>query len=136
MPRYDDDSGDDLPRRKSGMSPGLVLGLVLGGVLFVTVIVGGLVFAVVAGPKAGATQRAADAAAARVWTRDEFRAAVMGKTPEEVIAAVGRPTSTSDHPDGSPWIWYYDGRVTNPATQQADDGILDFEGGRVAGVRW
>jgi hypothetical protein len=134
MPRYDDDSGDDLPRRKSGMSPGLVLGLVLGGVLFVTVVIGGLVFAVVAGPKAGATQRAA--VANRVWTRDEFRAAVMGKTPEEVIAAVGRPSDTSDAPDGSPETWYYWGRVTNPATGKADRGMLDFEGGKVAGVRW
>jgi hypothetical protein len=134
MPRYDDDSGDDLPRRKSGMSPGLVVGLVLGGVLFVTVIVGGLVFAVVAGPKAGATQRAA--AANRVWTRDEFRAAVMGKTPEEVIAAVGRPDGTDDAPDGRPLVWYYWDRVMNPATGDTDSGILDFEGGRVAGVRW
>src|SRR5262245_46867062 len=72
----------------------------------------------------------------RVYTREEFRHLVMGKTPKEVMAAVGRPDNTDDRPDGSPRTWYYWSSVTNPATGRGDKGILDFQDGKVVVVRW
>jgi hypothetical protein len=77
-----------------------------------------------------------DGDAKRVYTRDEFRAAVKGKTPEQVIAAVGRPSVTNDNPDGTPRTWFYGDRVTDPATGKPDRGVLDFAGGKVSEVRW
>jgi hypothetical protein len=71
-----------------------------------------------------------------VWSRDEFRAAAMGKTAAEVLATFGRPSHTFDHPDGSPNAWHYDDRVRNPATGRIESGILDFHHGRVSTVRW
>jgi hypothetical protein len=41
------------------------------------------------------------------YDRAEFRALVMGKTPDEVIEAVGRPTRTQNTPVCD--FWYYDG---------------------------
>ncbi len=74
--------------------------------------------------------------ASKVYTRDEFRAATMGKTPEQVIAAVGRPNTTMDNTDGTPGTWQYWSKVMNPNTGKPDDGKLDFKGGVVAEVRW
>jgi hypothetical protein len=68
------------------------------------------------------------------YTRQELKAAVTGKTPEEVIAILGRPTGTDDNPDGSPRKWHFRGRVLDPATGQYDWAQLDFRGGKVAAV--
>lgn len=51
---------------------------------------------------------------ASVWDREDFRNAVMFKTPEQVIQAVGQPTSTQN--TGGDDIWYYDNSTKDPTT--------------------
>jgi hypothetical protein len=145
------DDYDDRPRGKKSNAPPIIA-LVVGGGLFLLLVCGGVLVLLgwVAMPGRQVAQNAAapptDAAVIqpaggkegekRTYTREEFRQLVMGKTPEEVIAAVGRPSSTNDNPDSSPRTWYYWSRVTNPATGKPDSGILEFAGGKVSQVRW
>lgn len=72
----------------------------------------------------------------KVYTREEFKKLVMGKTPEEVIAAVGRPWIAEDNDDGSPRWWSYLGRALNPATGEAGSVEVYFQDGKVARVKW
>lgn len=66
-----------------------------------------------------------------VLTRAEFTAAVMGKTPDEVIARFGRPEFTEDHPAG--FIrWTYSGVCMDPISGKVDTfTAIDFADGRV-----
>lgn len=153
-------------RKTSGTNPVLIVALVVGGLLVVGFVVcGGLMFlwrmepiapapgqpaAVVeanviqpAGGKEGVEparlggeNRARLGGVKLVYTREEFKTLVMGKTPEEVIAAVGQPDSTQERPDGTQTTWHYDNRVTNPATTKPSTGILEFKDGKVVEVRW
>lgn len=41
------------------------------------------------------------------WTREEFSKAVIGKTRQQVIDAIGKPSSTSEA--GGTYYWYYEG---------------------------
>ncbi len=74
--------------------------------------------------------------ATKVYTREEFKALVDGKTPEEVIAAVGRPATTHDRSNGMPGDWVYFQRVMNPNTGKPDFGLVEFQDGKVIGVKW
>jgi hypothetical protein len=141
MPRNfddaDDDYGDRRPSARSGMSPVLIIVLVVGGVLVVgAVLCGGfLLFSAravrdaaeeQAAVQADAAARAAKAGTAkagtkRVWTRDEFRKLVMGKTPDEVVAAVGQPDGTDE--DGGRPVWTYRGRTKDPGTGKTDAAV-------------
>lgn len=68
----------------------------------------------------------------KVYTRDEFRQAVLGKTPDEVLKLLGKPDRTDE--DGPQWI-YYD-RRRDPLTGKIDElTFVRFSGGRVADVR-
>ena len=49
--------------------------------------------------------------------REEFKLKVMGKTPAEVVEAVGKPDSTKDGRDPT---WSYDQRTFDPVTQKVD----------------
>lgn len=69
-----------------------------------------------------------------VYTRDEFRKLVVGKTPDEVIAAVGKPDDTSESGSVS-WTYMY--RTKDPITGKTDvSAIVVFEDGRVDRVRY
>jgi outer membrane protein assembly factor BamE (lipoprotein component of BamABCDE complex) len=71
----------------------------------------------------------------QTMSREAFRTAVEGKTPDEVIKAVGKPDSTQDI-GGDP-TWYYRNRTTDPATGAVDDKAqVEFRDGRVAGVNY
>ena len=70
------------------------------------------------------------AGAKLVYTRDEFKALVLGKTEAEVIAAVGRPDITTNQQ------WRYQLRVMNPAIGKPDRAVIVFDNGVVAEVRW
>ncbi len=72
----------------------------------------------------------------KVYTRDEFKTMVDGKTPNEVIEAIGRPNSTNDTSLGNPYRWHYYNKVLNPVTQKYDTGIVQFEDGRANSVQW
>jgi hypothetical protein len=70
---------------------------------------------------------------AAVMTRYEFSLAVMGKTPDEVITAVGKPDRTSES-EGRV-VWYYTNRSTHPLTGQTDSSTqVWFKGGVVVDV--
>jgi outer membrane protein assembly factor BamE (lipoprotein component of BamABCDE complex) len=70
-----------------------------------------------------------------VPTREEFRAKVMGKTPDEVITAVGKPDSTQE--SGGNQNWYYEKRSRDPITGNVDRSAqVVFEGGRVVRVNF
>ena len=157
MPRDRDDDGDDylpFPQQHKGTNPTLIIALVVGGVLLLGVLVcGGLIamFAWRTGPQAAdqpapaVEEQAADPAALgptragrkegtnRTYTRDEFKTLVMGKTEAEVIAAVGRPDSSSQ--DGDRIKWTYRKRTIDPATGQVDAAIfVQFTDGKVSNV--
>jgi hypothetical protein len=145
MPRRDrddddrDDDFDDRPRPDRGGNPVMIVLVVAGGLLFLIVLAcAGLWFV---GSRAAnqAVERAeAEAAkeAAMVMTREQWEKAVMGKTPDELIASVGRPNRTIDNPDKTLWRWSYFDRVTNPVTGQADSVTLEFEDGMVVRILW
>jgi hypothetical protein len=131
MPRSryrDDDSAEfDPPPRRGGFPAWLLVLLIVGGGF---VLCGGVgVVAVVMSRVTGQTEPTK-----RTYTREEFRTLVMGKTEAEVIAAVGRPESTSDIGDGRPH-WVYQG-VTRDTVSGKIDGMifLHFEGGKVESV--
>lgn len=70
-------------------------------------------------------------------TRAEFRERVVGKTPDEVIEAVGRPDSTAEN-DG-PFFrsarWEYRRRTVDPATGRVDPvARVEFRNGVAVGV--
>lgn len=67
-----------------------------------------------------------------VYTRDELRTMVMGKTPDEVIAIIGKPSKNDETSNGFMWtyeqisgdtitskvdpfahIWFKDGKATS-----------------------
>lgn len=73
--------------------------------------------------------------AAKRWTRDEFRALVMGKTKDEVIAAVGKPDKTQE--DRTAEYWYYDKRTYDPVAEKNDNRVqVVFKDGIVTGVNF
>lgn len=117
-----DDEGDRPRNRRAAGAPvwlpvltgvgGAAIGLVLG-------------FAVGAWAGAGAQREraqqpppAAPEAAPRI-SREEFRKRVMGKTPDEVIAVIGKPDRTAD--DGPTVYWYYKNRSFDPVTNRTDE---------------
>jgi hypothetical protein len=57
----------------------------------------------------------------RVFTPEEFKARVNGKTGAEIKAVLGPPDITS------PTTWYYLWRVMNPDTEKADTGRVIFD---------
>jgi hypothetical protein len=135
------DFRDDSQRRPSRAV--LITGLVLGVVLAASLAgLGVAYFGGQAGPgHADSDQAAADnsgpakAEAKRVYTRAEFRVLVLGKTPDEVVRAVGSPDRRSE--SGVAVFWYYDGRTTNPATSKTDGKAqLIVRDGKVAEVNY
>lgn len=67
-------------------------------------------------------------------TRDEFRAATLYKTQDEVIKTLGRPYSTSEWSE-SQQDWTYDKRTYDPITNLIDHFVVvTFKDGRVTYV--
>jgi hypothetical protein len=64
------------------------------------------------------TAPAAQAPVARVYTREEFKALVLGKTEAEVIETVGRPDETNEGVTSHGWI--YKRRTKDPVTGKTD----------------
>jgi hypothetical protein len=161
-----DDRDDYQPPRRRQSSPALVIGLVVGGLMLLGALVcsGAMLWfglrveqtqrerdeaaaadAPIAMPvvkdgvdpaRLGGGNRARLGGVKLVYTRDKFKTLVMGKTTDEVIAAVGQPDGTQERPDGTRTTWHYDNRVTNPATTKPSSCILEFKDGKVVEVRW
>jgi hypothetical protein len=155
----EDDYRDDHPSRpRPSTNPALIVGLILGGVVLGVLVCGGL-FAMMAFRGGGAQVPQAQVAdettvdvgpenevdinplggkegdATKVYSRDEFKRLVLGKSPEEVIAAVGRPASFHNE-DDEPIRWHYSQRALNPATGKADSAWVEFVDRKVIRVSW
>jgi outer membrane protein assembly factor BamE (lipoprotein component of BamABCDE complex) len=71
----------------------------------------------------------------KIYTRNEFRNLVVGKTGDEVLRAVGKPESTQDM--GSGQYWYYREMTKDPVTDKIDASAqVIFEGGRAVRVNY
>jgi hypothetical protein len=67
--------------------------------------------------------------------REAFEKAVLGRTPDEVTAAVGKPDGTSE--GGRETYWRYEGRTWDPTAGKVDEAArVVFEGGKVARVEF
>jgi hypothetical protein len=152
MPRHQWDDGDDDYRERPHPRPPanlvLVIALVVGGVLLVgAAACGGLaVFrmqsadrvaneqaAIVAEAEGARVVAEAKAKAAKVYTRDEFRDLVLGKTPGEVRTLLGPPKKESESPKRV--VWHYQERTTDPATSKLDrEAQVIFENDRVVRI--
>ena len=75
----------------------------------------------------------------KVMLRDDFRRAVLGKTKQEVIQAVGRPDSTLDLREIS-WnnvsYWDYDDKTLDAASGKASSATVRFENNVVEDIRF
>ena len=107
------------------------MAIVGGAALLLGALFGGIV-----GYQVGSGSSATTAATAgkKVYTRDEFRAAVMGKTQSEVIALLGKPDRTSEDTGSGPEWLYYDIR-RDPLTGKLDQfTTVRFLHGRVVEI--
>jgi len=89
---------------------GGVIAVVVGGIAIAVVLV--LVFPGKTGSSGGINT------AKPLMTRDEFTRSVMGKSADEVIAAVGKPDRTSK--SGTSETWFYDEKTTDSVTGKVD----------------
>lgn len=70
-----------------------------------------------------------------MMTRDEFKAAVMWKSSDDVIKAVGKPRRTSE--SGTSSYWYYDGVSKDEITGKTDHNVqVIFEDGLVKRINF
>jgi hypothetical protein len=151
--RYEDDEDDrdDYPPQRQGMSPAWIVVIVVGGVSLLGLMacagIGLLGFWAApvnapANPGAVAVNDPAVIQPAdgkvrdskRVYTRQEFRDLVMGKTEDEVIAAVGKPDEVSE--DGEIARWTYRDRVRDAAGKAAVTPVVVFRDGKAVEVQY
>lgn len=75
-----------------------------------------------------------------VYDREEFRDLLLGKSPDEVLAAVGRPESTQDTRHafvGHQQNWYYRNVTRDPVTGEVDRSVqVNFRNGVVVSVNF
>lgn len=84
---------------------------------------------------AGCQDKATTTAAPAVYDRQEFKAMVVGKTPNEVLSLLGKPNSTSDYDTYQTWV--YEERTRDMVTGKIDSRtILEFRDGKVTGVTY
>jgi outer membrane protein assembly factor BamE (lipoprotein component of BamABCDE complex) len=69
--------------------------------------------------------------AGKVYTREEFKKLVMGKSKQEVKDLLGKPDETVDS-GGDEVSWCYRRRTTDPDSGKADDSAwVIFRSGKV-----
>ena len=123
--------------KRRELNTGLLIGIGIAGLAIALVVGGSCVVGVwwLAKDRPPDVQptRTATGNERKPYTREEFKALVMGKTPDEVIAAIGRPDKTWD--DGKEWS--YDGITIDPITGKRDYvSSIEFKDGKVARVRF
>lgn len=70
-----------------------------------------------------------------VYDRAVFRGLVLGKRPDEVTAAVGKPDRVVEA--GTAVFWYYDARTINPTTGKPDHKVqVVFQYGGVTEINY
>ena len=130
---YDDDEDDRgrRPAKRGGVPPGVWVLLGVGGVGAV-MLFGAL--ALTAG-RAVETRPTQTEPANKLYTRDEVRKLLVGKTADEVLQAVGKPDSTSETALGA--YWYYRHKTTDPVTGQTDaNAQVCFSNGQVVRINY
>lgn len=124
FPANNPDEGKPMTKRnRDQTSAWLWVGVVLVGFFVATVAVVGCLWVM------AMTRTDSTVGENKVYSRDEFDQLVKGKTPDEVIAAVGRPTHTFSD---DRWGYYH--RVMNPITAKPDTATVEFKDGRVYNV--
>jgi type II secretory pathway pseudopilin PulG len=84
---------------------------------------------------AGKMAQVVEARARKTWTRDGFRASVLGRTPGEVRMLVAPPLIEGT--ENGLTAWHYPGRTTDPATGNPDaDAVVVFKDDLAATVRF
>ena len=111
--RYD----DEYERKRPASKTGLIVGITIAGAVFFgfLALVAGLV--VWGGKKPPTVGHIPEVASGKTYTRAEFRKLVMGKTAEQVKAAVGVPSSTNE---GDTVSWNYMSRTVDEVTGKTD----------------
>ncbi len=70
-----------------------------------------------------------------VFAREDFSRLVMGKSEEEVIAAVGRPDVTGE--GGGTRFWHFKKRTRDPITQSEDTDVqVVIKEGKVVNINY
>jgi len=68
-----------------------------------------------------------------LMTREECREKLLGKTPEEVIAIIGKPDRTMELT--SQLTWFYKGMTRDKLTGKPDNRVqITFEDGKVKSI--
>jgi len=132
MPRQ---SVYDHPRRVKTPSNGKLAGLIGLGFLCTAIAISGLSYAY-SKIESAIAKKAESKSVAKVYTREEFRALVLGKTPKELIELLGQPFYHTDYPTGEPELWVYGERAMNPNIGKPGTAYIDFEDGKAVRVRW
>jgi hypothetical protein len=151
MPRRFDERADydDQPHRRQ--TSGLVIVLIVLGSLMLFGVVacvglllfgwtsaprpmGGPAAVVVANPDVP-NEKSATAGTRRIYSEKEFRDLVLSKTPDEVVAALGKPDVTSQEADAVRWTYW--GRIRGPLPGgAAAPAVVIFRDGKVTEVEY
>jgi hypothetical protein len=133
------------------MSPVVIIALVVGGILLLGAVACAGLGLFWARSARDVEQRAAvqaqaevvkeadpakaDAGTRRVYTPEEFRQRVIGKTPDEVRAALGEPDQIRE--DGNVVRWTYRGRLKDPEPgKAAPTPVVVFRNGKAVEVQY
>ena len=136
--------GKNLSRRKEDKSstvkqykqPSKSVPAGCGGVIVFLLILGIIWFVFKGGAIERFSKSISQTQTAQVLLRDDFRKTVIGKTPQEVIDAVGKPDLTQELA-GVGTFWYYDNKTKDPVTGKIDFRVqVIFEYGRVTSVNY
>ena len=132
--RYEEDDYRDGPRKAN---PAVWIVLAILGVGVVGVLLVGVAITLMWTRSAAQPVVAPPVSAAKkTYSREEFRTLVMGKTMDEVRAALGNPSRTSE-PGGGNLYWEYFAATFDPETGKTDiSAQLVFKNGKVASVNF
>lgn len=138
--RLDDDYGEYelAPKRKKANPNTMLLVVIAVVVVGLVVLCGGVTLMFFYGAGRGANQvgRQVKEEGKKAVSRNEFRRLVIGKTPAQVIAAVGKPDQTTES-NGVPSMWLYRNRTRDLVTGKVDSSAaLFFQNGVVDDVTY
>jgi len=130
------DEEDERSRKRGFPVWAMILIGVVGTMLVSGLVAGGFVVYWMSAkvPPGGMTKASGGPAPlSSTYTREDFRAVVIGKTEAEVTTAIGPPTHTERN-GGAPW-WTYERITRDSATDKVDaSAVVKFENGRVVSV--
>jgi outer membrane protein assembly factor BamE (lipoprotein component of BamABCDE complex) len=115
---------------RHGSNPTVIILVVLAVVALVGLVICGGLFAWT-GARVAAPPEPQPAAG--IYTRDELQRRVMGKTEQEVIDELGKPTIANEAGDSKEWI--YSNRTINPVNRSIDPRVtIRLQGGKVVAI--